>query len=1270
MNLLRTGEIALQDQFQRQVEAGLGGGVGGQKVLLWNKEHAFVRFDDHAKLVRPMVVMGDLEIASDKSYGQTRTNIAVNIKGLVSSLHEVNKPTFDAWLKKNPEVSLSTWDLAQLCASHLADLFENTRFDDKTGLWRLLLAFGERFAWERLAPCFNLKSDPRFLPSSLIPGASSSADSLHYTACWPSKHNTNAFLDLVPEWLNEKVGTLSVNCQALAHKLVKSGPQNNHFWIRECPLGDGVQEYPDFLLFVNGLPIVFVEMKTPEAGIGQAIKDFQTKPTYQGAPLCLASNGQEVIVTQAVSGKMEGWVSYATNLSSKTYWNAHSKPLHAQQYFVEQILSCPKRLEFFLTRACAADESGQFRVARAQQYQALAHFERDLQWTEVANTVLSENALPPLDFGNRLVRQTQRTGKTHTMIRSIHLALDDHPELFRLSLLMVGEVQILGQIFNEIKKNVALGDGYLLFERAESRAQLQQTVQKEAKHHTRTEGKVVLANMQKISADKVGSLTIPDSHKTLVVLDEGHLAQTGMTSDIRNMVFPNATHLLLTATPKNTMVQHYAITKPWQVLDDFGFGLARAARMVCPVVFKRYAYAYKDNSETIGKLVQSLKAALKIAKPSQFEDAPGLEQDIEAILSNEDNLQQSKEARDLAKAIRRQLEQEFMQERLDAVVGELETYKSGLETNADGNRIFQPRALVFDRDTKNAIAIIKFIQTINRSAGKTSDKELNVYKGWRFGVDVSNFGKDPTAQDNQTFRAHNPGVADQKDIEARLESQDPDLRIDVLLAVGKYTKGYDNSQLAVVALLRNVGETSLMNQIYTRPATQRDGKAKGVCLDLAFGLGNVSCWKESLRLYDQQVDLDNLLEQANIDELVNDVKSGLEKASLALGVDMETLAKPKEVIRTLEQLSETTKKEKARQFVLHARDVTASISNMPDSSIFGELRAPLIGLRCTLRSLQTLYPDLVEDTSLAADGSLDAGHTPQKLGEMIRQALGVLGQSSLKALLDIQLSESLVFDMDNQDSPEAVQAVYQVKLKNAHQKTITALEAVLGEDVHGRAPQASTVLLEAVNRVLDRLRDDAPSLTQRAAAVAEANRALLQWVGHEQERGDGLERFLREAMDLLLLTKTQSLNASLSDVGLDVKGVLHGVITVASEEMAYNFYQWFSGLPAEWVDKESSLQAAAWRRQYHTGSLGDFIQPTAQRTDVHGLDPKKWIEGFTSLQVEATRALLNDNLTGDGNGSLLTKVMELALERRQTILEAIKRNENLFQETEDSGADK
>lgn len=1254
MTNIRTGEFLIQDNFQREVETGLGGGATSQKVVLWNaKNHGYLKQDAKLNKKYSMVIMGDMEYTKDRSFGVERNNIFANIQGLVSSIHKVNKEKFDSWLHKNPSVKKTSLELAQMAASHLAQLFEEENYDDKTSLWRLMLALGEKSIWERedTAPLFNRKNDPRFLSAESL--GAPHAEDLYYIPLFTSKNNKHAFLDMVPSWVSQKTKELNVDCLGLAQQyLNNSHNKNTHFWVREYPMGDTTTEYPDFVLFINGLPILWVEIKTPQAGIKEAIKDFQTKPQYQGAPLCLASNGKQAILSSRMTGNLETWVAYSGNISdNNSYWNGDNfNPLHGQAYLIEQILSKPSRFEFLITRCGAVDPKGFYMTARAQQYQALARFEQDLEWTEVCSTVLQQHGKIALSLGNRLVRQTQRTGKTHTMVRAIHLALSGHPTLYRLSLLMVGEVLILGQIHEALEHlNIGLADKSLQIQRVESRQQLNELLKLESSRENHSEGKVVLANMQKISAKDTQSIPLTDSEKTLVVLDEGHLSQTGMTAGVRETIFPNASHLLLTATPKSEMATHYGIHEKHHVLDDFGYGLAKASQMVCPVVYKRYPYRFKNDPNDLAKLAEALE--LKVGGKVSLSDVQQGLADITQDLGDDDNAEKSSLGRGIGRQLRRMLEEESIPERLDAIVYELDTYRDSLETLPSGEKIFEPRALVFDRDTQSAIKIIEYIQSLNGKDATPSQK--NMYKGFRFGIDVSNFGKE--VGKDRSFQSLNPSVGNEADIKNLLESTDKDNKLDVLLAVGKYTKGYNNDQLALVVLLRNVAEPSLMNQIYTRPATMREGKPKGMCLDLAFGQGNVVCWQESLRLYDKEFDLSNLLEQKDIDELVKKVRTELENTSKTVNATLLDLATPSKMIATFEALRKDGKENQIRRFFLQARNTIALIAKMPDSSLYKDLKHPLVGLRIVLSQSQALYPDLVADTSVGEGGLVEGGQTNTSLGEMIREALAVLNQSSLKSLLDVSMDAGFTIEAQDQSTKDAV---HQAKLRQATVATVSALEAVVGKEdaktAKKRDLRASTVLFEALNRALDRLRDDI--YPNKEEALLEAQQNIASWMSQAEHPDQSMEHFLLDSLEDLVGLRADSLGLSDEQAGIENGGMLSCVLKVASSDMAQNFGKWYVGLSSDWAEKDPERLAQAWRNQYSKTTLMDFVAETSTRESLHGTKPAQWLQTLMQkYPVVQTRGLLgemNDERLAQ-QPSLIDRSMLIALEKRQAVLDAL-----------------
>lgn len=1266
---IRTGEILIQDRFQRYLEAGLATRGTNQKVVLWNESHQALRLDPVTGKTRSMVVMRSLDQTTDRSFGASRKIENANIWGLIDAIEAVNRVSFENWLAEYPQVNLNVSQLSEIAASHLADLYENHNHGALTSTWRLLLALGERYAWERSAALFGLEKDPRVLLARNIPGASSKMRPLYYRPCYTSNESPRAFLDLRPTWLDE-LPTPTV--QKITHhvdellRAVHSGkaPQNRHAWIRELRLGQDQAEYADFGLLINGLPLSPSELKTPAAGIKEAVRDFQTKPTYQGSPLGLASDGSRVIMSSTMEGKLEAWVLYANNLGTRPLSEDPEDPLDSAEYVATEILSRPDRVEFLLRHASSINNQGRFLVSRSQQYQALGKWERDLAWARAANTVLASQGEDSINIGNRLIRHTQRTGKTHTMIRAIHLALGSYPEQFRLSTLMVGEVQILDQIQREMEKDdLGVSDSGIPIFRIETRAALEKALQSERAHASKSQGRILLANMQKISPKSTQAIAIPDSHKTLVVIDEGHLSQTGSTADIRDRIFPNATHLLLTATPKDRMSQRYGIEKNYHVLDDFGYGLAQKAGMVCPVVYKRHPYSFIDDPALVAQLTQSLVQAME-GKHSEQDIIQAVEQvfsgDVEDL--DEENSQDVSKVRSVSRQIRIQIEREVIKERLDAMVNELIAYRDSLEHDSSGNAIFRPRLLAFTSNTESGMDIIRFIRQANGSDENTPPSQRNVYRGFRFGLDVSHFGKDPN-DEARVFSSFNPGVNNSDELKTRFESMDPDTAVDAVIAVGKYTKGYNNDQLSVVALLRNVGEPSLINQIYTRPATSLVGKPKGVCLDLAFGLDNVKCWNESLELYDRKVDLENLYTQTKLDKLVAKVEESLKNTARTLDLDLEKLADFSHVVSAFENMTEQDRKSQGRRFILFARATADLMARMPDSSLYGHLRQPLVGLKISLSKLLVLYPELVQSSDVSDDGTLDAGARDKTLGEIIRDALNTLGQSSLKQLLDIKMGEA--FEVIPSEREESVLLASQ---RSALTASRTAIESIFGRPPASTSDSGSTqqnpptrqlrgmsALNDSLNRILDRLRDELPtqgaSTSWQREILNQANLAIDDWLNSVNQDQGPLYYFLTQHLEGLLLRRAEILGLDVQALGLGDD--LYVVVDQAAQDMSQDFNLWHRGLSSQWDEQSPKRLAQAWFGQYKSKNLADFLGQASLRQDLHSMSPADWIQSIaTRSPPEKTRALF-------GNGAdhellshlppILVYSMELALNSLDTV---------------------
>lgn len=1057
-------ETALQDLFQRQIEDALGAG----SVVRWTTDLGALK--QHP---------GETKAAGQRQV-LLRSDAGLGVVGLIEGIETVNRAAFEVvrtkWAALDAGGVPTVRQLAEAAARCTSEAWEAGQSDiDKTRGQRLMLVYGNRDAWQRYGKAFG--NDPLVLgphnvsgwPDGLLPVTFSI---VHQEEALP-------FLDLpIPGWIEPERRGAAVR----AAENLRRGADNAYTWVREFAVAtrNGREERADFTLFVHGLPLLWVEMKTPERGLGVAAGDFLGKETYRGAPLRLLCDGRQAVLTAQTGGAMAKW-----HVGRGAIGHGCGMPCTAddtgvgggQAYLLGQVLTHPRRLEFLLRRASSFNARGDFLVARPQQYQALAAWWRALLWAACSGQALD----------NRLIRHTQRTGKTHTMIRAIRLGLarrGRHGPAFNLAVLMVGEVTIIEQIAKAfLHENTGLMDDAVLVDEAESRRELHRLMERQARGVATQQ--VLLANTQKLDGqhirDALRQGRNTENPEALVVLDESHLAQTGRFAEQRLLVLPAATHLLFTATPKARMTDYYGIERDDQILDDFGQRQALAAGLVVPVRFERVATGLRGGHARIGQIADALGATR-----DDVRDATAL---LDGVKEDDETMAQSG-----AREIVARLEAEMIPERLDAVADKMAQIEQALGRDAaTGRAAFHPRGMVFCRDRRSAKAIIDWIQARNRAQGGRNipDHALNLYRGLRFGLDIADFG-----HGDETASKYNPGIRRCEDIQSRFEDKDDDIRIDVLLAVGKYTKGYDNKQLCLVVLLRTVREASLINQIYTRPATCCEGKPSGVCLDLAFGNGNVESWRRSLELYDSESQDLPLFDEEGVHTLMMTARARLGEAAACIdpGWSVAMLGDFGRLGAAADRV--LADGDCARRFVLAADEACAVVGKLPDAAVWPPLQAPLLGVRLLLGWLRPLFPELLAKAARGAgSGNVVDVFDAAGFGQRIDRALAILNSPTLKHFLDVHLLPGSRIERAEHGSHALAGARVHEHIQTAIAASRALLQAQEGEDEPGgrAAGSLGAALARALGRLIEADEGGVGGLAENTRRIeAERRLALVQ----------------------------------------------------------------------------------------------------------------------------------------------------------------------------------
>lgn len=1189
----RHRERVLQDQLQAQIEAGTGNGVIG-----WTSALSFLK-ETTPNLPAKASRTGHLQVL-------VQSDAAKGVVGLIEGLARVNRQAFEQLQRDweshgqvTPAPTLAM--LAQAAAEKVAKLWEAGLPDPvKTRGYKLMLVYGGEYAWDCSKAIFG--ADPRSLGPEDFPDWPKALARAPFRVVHADE--SLPFLDLaIPGWVD---ATKKIDAVREAELLRKAAPQNAYTWVREFVVTTpgGREERADFTLFVHGLPILWVEVKVPERGVAAAAQDFLDKQTYQTAPLRLLVDGQEAILTAASEGRLEKWYVNANPIGHGTGMpvaDHESEPgggiKAAQAYLIGQLLTRPERLEFLIRRASAFNSRGDFVVARSQQYQALAHFWRDLLWAAAAGQ----------DISDRLVRHTQRTGKTHTMLRAIRLGLSARGKVdsaFDLALLMVGETNIIKQIASELLNNQAgLLDTPIAIDHAKDRKDFRKALA--AQSSAPGTKRVILANTQKLdsldnqkmdgkSLSKIlaetGVSSGSKSIKALVVLDESHLSQHGGMADMRQLLLPDATHLLLTATPKQEMSSYYLINSEEQILDDFSYFQAKEAGIVVSVLFERQESQASINPLHLEELVQEL------GKPVSEKEAMDL---IDGDEDVDDLIVDRKHRRAVTRTFMDKLDRDMLPGRLDAIVNRLDSIEQTL-LDENGQRRFVPKCVVFCNTVGQAKAGIEFVQQRNRQeahGGQVLDKDLNVYRGRRFGMDVSNFGKG----DDNHFSKLNPGVANPDDIKNRFKTDEADQRIDILFVVGKYTKGYDNANLCLVTLMRRIREPSLINQIFTRPATKRDGKACGVCLDLTLGNTNVESWRASVALYDKK-SAGNFFDQSGVAHLLAQVREHLEGAAKTIAPTWtdENLGVAGTLGWAIDRLN-AGGLGAATDFVHHMSLACQVVEKLPDAATLHPLRMPLLGAKFILSQVRSIFPELDQvdhrKNGLTVD-ILDA----ETIGHKIDGALAVLNVTSLSSFLNLTHLGIQEVDADSGNG-SASQALLARRTQTSVDNSVAAAKAILGasypknpaEEEDGN-PQSqddgedpTSALRRALEVALERL------LGQTKGGVAELDthakrQAAKEAVALVQQETQKLRHTNGQSDFTFLLTselhKAFEHRWELLGLPEEGKALFHPLIQVAGEQWGSDFDRWRTrcgtyarsldpaSLVKQWLSEEHLLGAS------------------------------------------------------------------------------------------------
>lgn len=709
------------------------------------------------------------------------------------------------------------------------------------------------------------------------------------------------------------------------------------------------EQYPDFAIYINGLPAYTIEFKTPSTSWKEAWLDYKNKPSYHVFWACLGIDGIKAFISSTYKSSNEPrlWAKYgslkndgcygAKDIADELICNKHNLLFYAFTCLhpVEEHYSSSKKTEKFLE------------ALSVQQYYTVAAASKRFEMLSLQKKLNNK-----VDILKEVVKHVQRSGKSKTIRGVITALFTFHNGLYSKIYIQVPDTTIKDQFLNRTFGNsfiVNIGHAVEI----ENQAQYIESI-------TSKEKGLYVMNMQKIS-----ELALNHKNKSkdvLIILDEVHTHQLGENFQIRLENFPNASYISFTATPRIVGLDKKTINMTNTVyadgkniyMDEFTSADAIDNNVIIPIVYEKAHYSVKINEEGLKKFDEEIYEIIqdKLDNPpnkiwsdynEKIEDKIYGENTIlcdpeyiktKRIEEIKRFVDRSKEP--LLRQLYRETKIDSIPKKINWIIEDIKDKRLKVYSDLMTQEIFfQTKNFLVVDDIEMATEIICYIKKQYGSC---------IAQGIRFAVDYS-FASTNESSTIGVHKKYFPELYYNKDAQGNLINTEYALTtleqlndtsisngsileefsiqsegsVDVLIIVGKYIMGYDNPNLVAVYCDTEFSEISRIYQLATRPATKRENKKCGYFVDLGLGNQNAIAYKNAIECYENSSSntATFILDEEKINDLNNDLKSKLEEMAKIINATY-----PKDFLNLnqldicLEDLEKTNAKNKSIFFKL------------------------------------------------------------------------------------------------------------------------------------------------------------------------------------------------------------------------------------------------------------------------------------------------------------------------------------------------------------------
>lgn len=651
-------------------------------------------------------------------------------------------------------------------------------------------------------------------------------------------------------------------------------PENNTFtavsqmWIQ----GKVYYRRPDVLIFVNGLPLVFIELKNSiikvEEAYNKNLKDYirDIPNIFAFNQICVLSNGLETRLGafNATYDFFFEWLKVESEkevLDREAISNAETAEESSVKYFVDGLLDKNRLIDYIENFILFYNQSTKI-IAKNHQYLG------------VNNLIESVKNRRELQGKLGVFWHTQGSGKSFSMVMFARKVNRKMPGNFTFVVITDRE-----DLDTQIHKN------FVRTEVIGPKEECQPKNGEQLRKFLTYNKPFVFTLIHKFKYDKGKQYPVLSTRDDIIVLvDEAHRTQYKDLAENMRTALPNANYIAFTGTP---LLGAKRLTNQWfgNYVSEYNFAQSVEDGSTVPLFYSRRVKEVWLNNDY-------------------------LDDDVLDIIE-EENLNYD-EIRTLENAAARVIEVIKRDSRLDLIAQDIARHFP--------RRGFLGKGMVVSIDKYTAVTMYDKVQhywkiekqniTQERNKAETKEKRdeltriLDYMNKVEMAVIISeeNGEEEKFEQKNLVISTHrkkmNEITADGKDIEDRFK--DPDDSLQLVFVCSMWLTGFDVKNLSTVYLDKPMKGHTLMQAI-ARANRVYPEKPCGIVIDYVNVFGNM---KKALSNYATQSD-GTSYPTKNINELIRLVDENIAEADtflMTMGIDMNGIIESSSVFDKLDEL--------------------------------------------------------------------------------------------------------------------------------------------------------------------------------------------------------------------------------------------------------------------------------------------------------------------------------------------------------------------------------